>query len=72
MPIKLSVGCGTLPPLESGPNFGLLRPSMIERAANLLLQAADRSLYAAKHTGVAGEPQEMAWNDVRPADAAAA
>jgi diguanylate cyclase (GGDEF)-like protein len=72
VPIKLSVGCGTLPPLSTGPNFNLLRPNMIERAATLLLEAADKSLYATKHSGVAGEPREIAWSDLLTADAAAA
>lgn len=71
VPINLSVGCGTLPPLSSGPNFNLLRPNMIERSATMLLDAAGDSLSSAR-SGEVGEPRKISWSDLLPGEAAAA
>ncbi|MEX2584180.1 MAG: diguanylate cyclase [Gemmatimonadota bacterium] len=71
VPLQLSVGCGTLVPLPDGPDFNLLRPEIVERAATGLVASADASLYAAKHTGIVGAPEVIDWGVATTATAAA-
>ncbi|HUE97189.1 MAG TPA: sensor domain-containing diguanylate cyclase, partial [Longimicrobiaceae bacterium] len=71
VPVGLSVGCGTLLPLEDGPNFNLLRPEIVESAVSLLVRSADASLAETKVGGTVGEPRIAGWKDVRVIEAAA-
>lgn len=69
--LELSVGCATLEPLSDGPDYSLLRADIVERAAGLLMESADESLYGTKHSGKVGKPGKVGWADVVKLEAAA-
>jgi two-component system, cell cycle response regulator len=63
IPIRLSVGIGTLLP-EEGEEELAVDKEHLAKAAERLVGCADRALYAAKGTGRAGERPALRWTDV--------
>ncbi|MEX2584178.1 MAG: diguanylate cyclase [Gemmatimonadota bacterium] len=63
IPIRLSVGIGTLLPDADADEIRVDREKL-SRAAESLVGSADRALYAAKGTGRAGEQPELSWIQV--------
>ncbi|MEX2584644.1 MAG: diguanylate cyclase [Gemmatimonadota bacterium] len=70
VPIRFSIGVGTLLPLEDGPQFDLLRTEILDRAATGLIESADAALYEKKGSGKVGEVRTVSWNDIRLSAAA--
>jgi diguanylate cyclase (GGDEF)-like protein len=61
VPIRMSVGAATLSPQESGPQYGLLRPDVLERVGADLIEKADAQLYLKKGTGELAEIPLLSW-----------